>query len=273
MQDVDGEMVVDVVKNFEDRGTAPDLPVVQDAPAVQTTVTPATVALSMIEKNVNPESMEKVLALIYKDEDRKNKKAYNLAMAQAQKQPPKILKTEHVKYKTSKGVTEYYHANLGDVSAAICEWLSDFGFMVSWKHLEQTKDWIKMRCIIRHELGHSESTELGAPPDNSGGKNTIQAIASTTSYLERYTVLALTGQSTHDMDNDGRGNAPPGKEPVEKITEEQLANLKAYCESKELPADTTLQKIAETAYSLDNIESLRADWYENCIEWIDNAAK
>ena len=49
-----------------------------------------------------------------------------------------------------------------------------------------------MTCQITHELGHSESVEMTAPPDDSGGKNTIQSIASTKTYLERYTLLAAT---------------------------------------------------------------------------------
>jgi len=38
----------------------------------------------------------------------------------------------------------------------------------------------------------------------SGNKNPIQAIASTVSYLERYTLLAITGLTTKDMDDDGK---------------------------------------------------------------------
>ncbi len=64
-----------------------------------------------------------------------------------------------------------------------------------------------MICTITHELGHSESTSLTANPDISGSKNAIQAIGSTISYLERYTVLALTGLATKDMDDDGVSSA------------------------------------------------------------------
>ena len=49
---------------------------------------------------------------------------------------------------------------------------------------------------------------MAAGPDGSGGKNAIQAIGSTVSYLERYTLLAATGLATEDQDDDGRGANP-----------------------------------------------------------------
>jgi hypothetical protein len=49
---------------------------------------------------------------------------------------------------------------------------------------------------------------MNSGPDDSGGKNKIQAIASAKSYLERYTLLAITGLATKDMDDDGRATDP-----------------------------------------------------------------
>ena len=51
--------------------------------------------------------------------------------------------------------------------------------------------------------GHSESVTLSAPPDDSGKKNNIQQIASTVTYLERYTLLAATGTAVKEQDDDG----------------------------------------------------------------------
>jgi hypothetical protein len=52
-------------------------------------------------------------------------------------------------------------------------------------------------------MGHFEETSITAEADVSGSKNPIQAVGSTISYLERYSILALTGLSTKDMDTDG----------------------------------------------------------------------
>ena len=69
-------------------------------------------------------------------------------------------------------------------------------------------------------MGHQECTSLSAFPDESGGKNSIQAIGSTVSYLERYTLLSITGLSTQDQDDDGLSS-----EPVDFITDKQKSEL------------------------------------------------
>ncbi len=53
-------------------------------------------------------------------------------------------------------------------------------------------------------------------PDNSGGKNSIQAIGSAVTYLQRYTLLLLCGLAAHEHD-DGASFEP--------ISEEQLATI------------------------------------------------
>jgi hypothetical protein len=49
---------------------------------------------------------------------------------------------------------------------------------------------------------------MSGPHDQSGGKNAIQAIASTVTYLERHTAIAITGVAVSDEeDDDGAGGA------------------------------------------------------------------
>jgi hypothetical protein len=71
-------------------------------------------------------------------------------------------------------------------------------------------------------LGHSEETTLSAPSDTTGSKNPIQAIGSTITYLERYTLLALTGLATYDQDDDAQS---VGVEYIDKKQQNQLLDL------------------------------------------------
>ena len=71
---------------------------------------------------------------------------------------------------------------------------------------------------------------MSAPADDSGKKNKIQAIASTVSYLERYTLYAILGLASAEMDDDG--NLAGAK--VEYITPEQIAELEALAEEVEV---------------------------------------
>jgi hypothetical protein len=56
-------------------------------------------------------------------------------------------------------------------------------------------------CHVSHEKGHRESTSLTGPEDVSGGKNPIQTIGSTVTYLQRYTMVSALGLSTADQDD------------------------------------------------------------------------
>jgi hypothetical protein len=68
------------------------------------------------------------------------------------------------------------------------------------------KDWMQVTCYLRHVNGHEESVSMGGPPDAGGAKNAIQARASTKTYLERYTLKAITGLSEQNDDTDGNAS-------------------------------------------------------------------
>jgi len=163
-----------------------------------------------MNKNLDLDKVEKMLAIQAKWEAMEAKKAYTKAMAAFKSDPPKISKDKHVRYQTQKGVTEYNHATLGNVTEEINRVLAQHGLSAGWTQA-QADGKITVTCTITHELGHSESTSLTAEPDNSGNKNSIQAIGSTVTYLERYTLLAIAGLATHDQDDDGAGAGPQVK--------------------------------------------------------------
>ena len=184
------------------------------------------------------EKLEKFMDLQKKWEDNEARKAYTEAMAAFKKNPPEIEKDSHVEYRTDKGITKYNHASLGNVTTKINTALGACGLSAAWT-TEQTEGKITVTCKITHILGHYETTSLTAGHDSSGGKNAIQALGSTISYLERYTILALTGLATHEMDDDGKG-------AVEYIDEKQLSTITDLLNEKGVK-DTRLLKYLEAA--------------------------
>lgn len=148
------------------------------------------------------EKIEKMLELQERWESNEAKKAFTKSMAAFKADPPIIKKDRHVKFGTKAGVTEYNHASLGNVTSSINRSLAKHGLSASWK-TGQNGGAITVTCTITHDMGHSESTSLTANSETSGTKNSIQAVGSTISYLQRYTILALTGLATHEQDDDG----------------------------------------------------------------------
>ena len=179
--------------------------------------TPADLLQMAVGQGADLDKLEKLMALNERWEANEARKAYHAAMAQFKAIPPKITKDSHVKFSTAKGVTEYNHASLSNVTNEINSELSKYGLNATWRTAQAEKQ-ISVTCCITHILGHSESTSLSAYPDESGGKNPIQSIGSSVTYLERYTLLALTGLATHDQDNDGAT-------ATEFITPEQVETI------------------------------------------------
>ena len=161
-------------------------------------MSPINQAMQMVNNGGDIKNLEKMMELQERYDANEARKAYHHAMTDFKKSPPKITKSKHVKY----GNTNYKHADLASITEMINSALSEQGLSAAWKTDQENN--ISVKCTITHVLGHSESTTLSSPPDNSGGKNSIQAIGSTITYLQRYTILALTGLAAHDQDDDGQ---------------------------------------------------------------------
>jgi len=192
-----------------------------------TTTTPAMLLNIAIEKGADLEKLEKLMDLQIKWEENQARKAYYKAMADFKANPPEIEKDKHVKYTTQKGVTEYDHASLGNVTQQISAALGEHGLSAAWKTTQNAAR-ITVTCRISHALGYGEETSLEAAHDDSGGKNAIQSLGSTITYLERYTLLALTGLATHDQDDDGKEAAP-----IAYISEKQKSTIVDMLSAKE----------------------------------------
>lgn len=185
---------------------------------------PAEMIQAAISGNADLEKLEKLMQIQERWEANEAKKAYVVAMAAFKANPPKIEKTRAVSF----GTTNYKHAVLADAAEKINKALSEHGLSAGWT-TSQENNTITVTCSITHNMGHSESTSLSAAPDSSGGKNSIQAIGSTVSYLERYTLFSLTGLASHDQDDDGA--------KTETISDEKANILYALINDNEMNTD------------------------------------
>lgn len=172
--------------------------------ALQPSATPADLLRIAVAGGADLEKMEKLMELQERWEANEARKAFVAAMAAFKGEPMVIGKNKHVSFTTAKGKTEYDHAELCDITDVVVPNLSKHGLSHDWNVRQDQGRGVTVVCTITHVLGHSKSVEMTAPPDESGGKNTIQAIASTKTYLERYTLLAACGLATGGTDDDGR---------------------------------------------------------------------
>jgi hypothetical protein len=182
---------------------------------------PAGFAMTLMDKGMDIEKMERLLDMQIKWEANEARKAFHAAMAAFKAEAPVIGKDKGVKFTTQKGTTEYRHATLSNVLDVITPILSKNGLSVTWVP-SQVDGGVKVKCVVSHVLGHTQEVEMVGPLDNTGNKNSIQAIGSTSSYLARYTIMLALGLASRDMDDDG---VAAGNGNKATITDEQADEL------------------------------------------------
>jgi hypothetical protein len=173
-----------------------------------------------IERNAGAEQFGMLVDAITKARKEDARLQFESALGQFKSDLPAIFKTKKVSFANKDGSkTEYSHAELEQITEIIGESLRKYGLTHSWKPSEGSTGRTIMTCVFRHPLsGHvEEMASLGAPPDTSGGKNNVQAIGSTVTYLERYSLLAACGIAPKGVDNDGR--TPTNGMPDDAITD------------------------------------------------------
>lgn len=168
--------------------------------------TPTSILELAVKQNANVDTLAKLLELQERFEAGQARKAFDEAFAAFKAEAPRLEKTKSVSY--GQGKTSYKYTPLDEIASALGPILARHGLSYSWEQ-SQDKETITVICILSHTLGHSRKNALSGPPDTSGSKNAIQAIAGGVSYLRRYTLLGVTGMATSDEDADGitMGNA------------------------------------------------------------------
>jgi len=219
-------------------------------------ITPMSLIQQAQQGNASIEQMQQLFDLQLRWEENEAKKAYHQAVAKFKSEAITILKDKHVSFPTSKGKTEYDHARLGTIVKTVVPYLSKHGLSHRWD-FDQPNGQVQVTCILSHELGHSQKTTLMAAKDDSGGKNSIQAISSAVSYLERYTFLGITGLAAEDQDDDGRGT---DETPV--ITESQLADLEGLILDVKVDVPKLITYLNNVKkMSIEALEDLPAEHY------------
>lgn len=168
--------------------------------ATQQAPTPALLLQMAVQQGADLDKLERLMALQERWEATEARKAYDAAFAAFKAEAVRIIKNRSV---TAGPLAGKKYAELFSVVNAVTPALSANGLSSSWQITKDDKDWLEVTCTIKHSAGHSESVSMGGPPDVGGAKNPIQARASTVSYLQRYTLKAITGLSEQEDDDDG----------------------------------------------------------------------
>jgi len=229
-------------------------------------LTPAEMIMQGVKAGTDLKLLKEALELQITWEKRQAEKAYNHAIAAFKANPPEIIKESAVNFNSGGKQVGYKYASLANVIEKVTPELSKHGLTLSWRTAQNGK--ISVTCRISHELGHHEETTLCADADTSGAKNSIQAIGSTITYMQRYTALALLGLACADQDDDGRASSPTTapSAAVERINEKQLSSILDLLAAKNQKESTLLKLLR-----LDKLENLPASNYQKTVDMLNKA--
>lgn len=168
-----------------------------ELPSPMTAITPMAMLSQAVASGADITVLEKLMGLSERWEANQARKAFDEAIAAAKAEIPPIVRN-------AKGHNSKAYADFSAIARVVDPIISKHG--LSYRFRTKQDERINVTCIISHKAGHSEETTLAGPSDTSGNKNAIQAIGSTLTYLQRYSLVQALGLAAAN-DDDGRSVA------------------------------------------------------------------
>lgn len=176
------------------------------------------------------EKMERLMAMHERMQAKSAQTEFNAALASMQCDIPSIAER-------GTGHNKMTYATLEDINDVIKPIMQRYGFAMSFK-VEHAQAGISVTGILMHRAGHREETTMLLPSDTSGGKNAVQAVASSVSYGKRYVMCAMLNITTRGEDDDGYAAVPASV--ITEVQARQLSALLAKCSEKARNAFATM---------------------------------
>ena len=243
-----------------------DITIAQDASVVVQPVqslTPMDMLSNAVSSGADITVIERLMQLNDSLEEKQSKRAFIEALSAAKSKIKPIVKRQDghkIKY-----------AGLDDIATHIDPILSEHGLSYRFRTAQESER-IIVTCIVSHREGHSEETTLSAMPDASGSKQGPQAIGSTVTYLQRYTLNAAFGLSaTKDDDGQLASNPPKQVNKVEVITSEQAVIIRKLLAEKDRAEQQFVNYVNRAwKWGVESVNDVPADQYEATLKWLNS---
>jgi len=196
----------------------------QEEPRAIAAVTPMDMLDKAIQSGAGLDVIEKFMGLQERWEKNQSRKAFDNAMSAAKAEIPNITKNREVDFTSQKGRTNYRYEDLGEIARVVSPILARHGLSYRYRTASPINEPVTVTCIVSHRDGHFEENTLCAGRDDSGNKNSIQAIGSTLTYLQRMTLKAALGLAVSNDDDGKKADA------ADAITLEQVEELVALAD-------------------------------------------
>ena len=237
----------------------------ENAASPPPSITPMELLDRALAQGAAIEVIEKFMGMQERHERNQARRAFDAAIADAKAEIPVIIKNRQVGFDARKpgaARTDYWHEDLAEIARTIDPILGRHGLGYRFRTTSLPNEPIVVTCILFHRDGHSEENTLTGPRDESGNKNSLQAIGSTQTYLQRYTLRAALGLASARDDDGKAAGAPAGV-----ITAEQVEEIKRETADFSI---TRMQKVLEY-FAIDSLAELPAAKFDHVMRTIKHA--
>lgn len=206
-------------------------------------LTPMDMLDRAVANGASIEVLTKLMDLQERFEKNQARKAFDKAIAEAKAEIPIVRKT-------SKGHNSKLYADFAAFALAVDPIITKHG--LSYRFRTTQDDRIHVTCVLSHSAGHSEENTLAGPSDTTGNKNAIQAIGSTLTYLQRYSLVQALGLAASE-DDDGRAGGIG-----DTVSDEQVSQMRSLIVEAGLDLPQTLEFFK--VERLEDMAASRFDW-------------
>ena len=177
--------------------------------------TPQTLIALAIQQGTPVEGLEKLMDLQDRWDKKQAKIAFDEAMASFQGECPIIKKTKEVP--TASGKIAYKYAPIDAIVSQVRSTIEKYGLSYAIQ-TETLEGKVKSTCIVKHKLGHSESSSMEIPlGQKTGVMSDSQVVAAALTFAKRYSFCNAFGIMTGDDDNEQMIQEQP-------VTKEKFVN-------------------------------------------------
>ncbi len=228
--------------------------ITQDTSTALVPVTPMDMLNRAVSSGADIDMIEKLMNLHERWETSQARKAFDEAVAAAKAEIPAITRN-------AEGHNKKKYADFAAIARVVDPIIGKHG--LSYRFRTTQAERISVTCILSHKAGHSEETTLTGPADSSGNKNAIQAIGSTLTYLQRYSLVQMLGLAA-SADDDGKSSGDATyTTPAGSITQDQADQIRDLLEGQGVAITAFLQWAKHK-----RIEDIPAEYFDSCIEKI-----
>lgn len=149
----------------------------------------------------------------------------------------------------------YKYSDLDNLINTVKEAEGNAGLSHDWKDGRNEKGEVVVTCILSHSGGHKKESTITFGLDTGPGKNNIQAMKSTITYLRRATLESVLGVSQGGEDDDG-ATAERDEKGLEKLNDEQFNLVIKSIKGKKMTVEQVRANYSLSAGQENALEAL-----------------